>query len=132
MNGPKDEQSGRRRERLDEELDRVVADTDVLVLPSVMRETHSILTREALVRGVPVLASDSIGPEEVLVDGRNGLIVPSADAEALAAAMERLVDDPALRDRLAAECRAHPPAIRTPEAQLDGLLGLARQGVRVV
>jgi glycosyltransferase involved in cell wall biosynthesis len=115
-----------RRPFTPEELDGVLADTDVLVLPSVMRETHSILTREALVRGVPVLASDSIGPEEVLVDGRNGLIVPSADADALAGAMRRLVDDGTLRDRLAAECRAHPPAIRTLDAQLDGLESLYR------
>ncbi len=85
-----------------EALDDVLAATDVLVLPSVMRETHSILTREALVRGVPVLASDSIGPEEVLVDGRNGLVVPSADADALAAAMQRVLDDPSLRERLTA------------------------------
>ena len=102
-------------------LDAVLAATDVLVLPSVMRETHSILTREALLRGVPVLASDSIGPEEVLDDGHNGLIVPSADPGALAAAMLRLLDDPALRERMAATCRTHPPAVRTLDAQVQGL-----------
>jgi glycosyltransferase involved in cell wall biosynthesis len=109
-----------------EMLDDVLAATDVLVLPSVMRETHSILTREALVRGVPVLASDSIGPEEVLVDGRNGLIVPSADPDALAAAMQRMVDAPSLRERLAAGCRANPPAIRTISAQVEGLEAVYR------
>ena len=109
-----------------DQLDAVLADTDVLVLPSVMRETHSILTREALLRGVPVLASDSIGPEEVLDDGQNGLIVPSADPAALAAGMRRLLDDPALRARMAAACRAHPPAVRSLEAQVAGLEQLYR------
>jgi glycosyltransferase involved in cell wall biosynthesis len=108
------------------ELDDVLGATDVLVLPSVMRETHSILTREALVRGVPVLASDSIGPEEVLVDGENGLIVPSADPDALAGGMRRFLDEPSLRDRLASGCRARPPAIRPLDAQVEGLERLYR------
>ena len=67
-----------------------VGETDVLVLPSVMRESYSLLTREALARGVPVLTSDSVGPEEVVRDGVNGLVVPSGDATVLAAAMRRL------------------------------------------
>jgi glycosyltransferase involved in cell wall biosynthesis len=75
-------------------LDEVLADTDVLVIPSIMRETHSLLTREALLRGVPVITSDSLGPEEVVEHGRNGLLVPTGDAEALAAAMAAAVDHP--------------------------------------
>ena len=49
-----------------DELDEVLADHDVLVLPSVMRESHSLVTREALPRGMPVVCTDTLGPEEVV------------------------------------------------------------------
>lgn len=105
-----------------DDLDVVLASTDVLVLPSVMRETHSILTREALSRGVPVLTTDSLGPEEVVVDGVNGVVVPAADAASLAAAMARLVTD---RQHLAALTAGTEVAvaIRSLDEQVDGLLG---------
>jgi glycosyltransferase involved in cell wall biosynthesis len=77
------------------ELDDVLAATDELVIPSVMRESHSLVTREALLRGVPVISSDSLGPEEVVVPGVNGLVVPTGDADALASAMASVVDGPA-------------------------------------
>jgi glycosyltransferase involved in cell wall biosynthesis len=83
-----------------EQLDEVLAEADVLLLPSVMRESHSIVTREALLRRVPVIATDSLGPEEVVKHGRNGLLVPSGDAPALARAVSRASSDPALLDRL--------------------------------
>ncbi|MGQ0615781.1 MAG: glycosyltransferase, partial [Acidimicrobiia bacterium] len=102
-------------------LGPVLAGTDVLVLPSVMRETHSLLTREALAAGVPVVTSDSLGPEEVVTDGLNGLVVPTADAEALAAAMTRLVTDPDLLERLASHTGGGGALARSLEDQLDGL-----------
>ena len=102
------------------ELDAVLAATDALVLPSVMRESHSIVTREALLRGVPVVATDTIGPEEVVADGENGLIVPAAEPHLLAAAIRSLVDDPARLDRLARGAQ-EPPPVRTIEDQVDGL-----------
>jgi glycosyltransferase involved in cell wall biosynthesis len=44
------------------EAEAVFAATDVLVVPSVMRESYSLVTREALTRGVPVVCTDSLGP----------------------------------------------------------------------
>ncbi|MDP9075670.1 MAG: glycosyltransferase, partial [Actinomycetota bacterium] len=81
------------------ELATVLAGADVLVVPSVMRETFSILTREALRCGVAVVTTDTLGPEEIVVDGHNGLVVPAADPGALARAIGQLLDHP---DRLAA------------------------------
>ncbi len=75
--------------------DAVLAVTDVLVVPSLMRESHSLLTREALLRGVPVVTSDSLGPEDAVESGRNGLVVPTGDADALADALASVVHDPA-------------------------------------
>lgn len=77
-------------------LDSILADTDVLLLPSMARETHSIMTREALLRGVPVVATDALGPEQVIDHGVNGLVVSSLDPASLAGAMDRLATSPEL------------------------------------
>ncbi len=102
-----------------DELDTLLAQTDVLVVPSVMRETYSLVTREALTRGVPVLVTDTLGPEEVVHDGVNGLVVPAGDADALAAAMRSLVLDRDKVGRMAEACGKVP--VRSLDDQLDGL-----------
>jgi glycosyltransferase involved in cell wall biosynthesis len=59
---------------------------------------------EAMAEGVACVATDCpSGPAEILEDGRNGLLVPPGDPAALAAAIERLLDDPAHRARLGLE-----------------------------
>jgi glycosyltransferase involved in cell wall biosynthesis len=103
-----------------EDRNAVIADADVFVVPSIMRETHSIITREALSRGVPVLCTDTLGPEEVVTSGQNGLVVPAGDMELLADAMRSLVEDPALLERLREGC-ATPVTIRSLSEQVDGL-----------
>ncbi len=102
-----------------EELDGLMATTDVLLLPSIMRESHSLVTREALLRGVPVLATDTIGPEEVVIDGRNGMIVPAAEPHLLAAALRRLEEPDWLQGLQDGAQR--PPPVRSVDEQLDGL-----------
>lgn len=103
-------------------LDSVLGDADVLVVPSVMRESYSLLTREALGAGVPVITTDSLGPEEVIEEGRNGLIVPSADPAALGLAMRRVVEAPGLLDQLEAGCSF--VALPTIGEQVDAYEGL--------
>ena len=49
---------------------------------------------------VPPVVTDSGGSPELVVDGVSGLVVPPRDAEALAAAFEKLIRDPALRRRM--------------------------------
>lgn len=98
---------------------QVLADYDVLVMSSVMLESYSLLTREALGAGLVVISGDNPGPVEVVRDGINGLVVPRGDAAALAAAMRSLVLDPALLERL----RPEPGSLtlRTLDEQADGL-----------
>ena len=74
---------------------------DALVLAS-RAEGLPLAILEAMSLGVPPLASAVGGVPEVVRDGENGLLVPPADAAALAAAIERLVADGELRRRLAA------------------------------
>lgn len=77
-----------------DDLADILAVHDVLVVPSVMRETQSVLTREALQAGLPVVCTDTLGPEEVVVDGVNGRVVPAADPVALADALADVVAHP--------------------------------------
>lgn len=102
----------------------VYAWADVLVIPSIARESFSLVAREALAGGLAVVTSDCVGPTEAVADGRNGLVVPVGDAEALAAAMARLVDDPELLARLRTHARDHPPAIRTTTTHARQLVEL--------
>ena len=67
---------------------------------------HTVV--EALAVGTPVVSTAVGGVPEVVADGENGLLVPPGDPAALAAAVERLFDDDALRARLA---RAAAPSV---------------------
>ncbi len=70
------------------------AAADVLVLPSVESETWGLVVNEAMAMGDAVIVSDRVGSSEDLVQGQGtGLTVPASDLHALAAAMQRAVDD---------------------------------------
>jgi glycosyltransferase involved in cell wall biosynthesis len=96
-----------------------LGDLDCLVVPSLMRESYSMVTREALACGVPVIASDSGGPQEVLREGTNGFTFATGDPGDLARAMRELIREPAVREGLRAGAAATP--IPTLDTQLDQL-----------
>ncbi len=89
----------------DDELARNYAQAQVAVVPS-LYEGFSLPAIEAMACGVPLVATTGGAlPEVVGTDGTTGLLVPPDDPGALAAAIGRLLDDGALRDRLAAAGR---------------------------
>lgn len=55
---------------------------------------------EAMACGLPVISTDSVGAQEIVTDGHDGLLTPVEDEAALAQAMRRLIEDPELRQRL--------------------------------
>jgi len=72
----------------------------VFVLPSRYEGFPNSLV-EAMALGLPCIATRCpTGPEEIIVDGETGLLVPVEDPEATARAIDRLLEDPSLRDRL--------------------------------
>ena len=75
------------------------------VVPSVGAETFGNVVTEAMSRGSAVVASRLGGIVDIIEHGRSGLLVPPADAAALAAAIQQLIDDPALRERIGSEAR---------------------------
>lgn len=105
-----------------ERLAEVLAGADVLLVASIARESFSIAAREALAAGLAVITSDCLGPEEVVRDGHNGLVVPTGDPVALAHAMRTLVDDRQLLATLRATARAEPVEVRTTAQHVDALV----------
>lgn len=81
-------------------LPELLAQVDVVVIPSMWHETFSIVAHEALLARLPVVAAAAGALPEVVEDNVNGLLVPPADEDALHDALARLVSDRALLARL--------------------------------
>ena len=83
----------------------VLAAADIFVLPSHF-EGLPMSVIEAMLTGLPVVATDVRGPREQVVPGVTGLLVPPGQAAPLAAALRRLARDPAARAAMGAAGRA--------------------------
>lgn len=106
-------------------VDRVLSTHDFLVLPSIMRESHSIATREALAAGLAVVCTDTLGPEEAVAHGVNGLIVPAGNSGALAQTLRDLAADHSAARLLMRRGSISP--ILTIQEQTDRNLALYRE-----
>jgi glycosyltransferase involved in cell wall biosynthesis len=80
-------------------IERFYDALDVYVLAS-YREGFPRSAMEAAAQGLPLVVTDIRGCRQVVDPERNGLLVPVADPTSLTSAVTRLVDDPALRDRM--------------------------------
>ena len=76
---------------------------DVVCLPTKYREGLPKALVEAAASGRPIVTTDTIGPREIVQHNRTGLLVPKGDAHALADALERVLRDDTLADRLRRE-----------------------------
>lgn len=81
-----------------DDIPRVMRGLDVLVLASDAEPCGRVLF-EAMASGRAIVATNSGGTPEIVRDESEGLLVPPRDPGALAAAIRRLVEDPALRER---------------------------------
>jgi glycosyltransferase involved in cell wall biosynthesis len=94
-----------------EQLPERLARARCLVLPSITteldREPWGLVVNEAMHAGLPVIATDAVGAAAggLVVDGRNGYVVPERDPVALARAIRRLVEDRELALTLGRQAR---------------------------
>ncbi|MGE5602389.1 MAG: glycosyltransferase, partial [Nitrososphaerales archaeon] len=101
--------------------DLVYQDIDVLVIPSTAHESFSLVAREALGRGIPVIASEIGALPEVIKDGVNGFLTPPGDPQALGAVIARLADHPELLSDLQ---MPGPISILSTEQHFERLLAI--------
>lgn len=74
---------------------------DIFILSSRYREALPTSVIQALMAGKPVIATATGGTPEVVLHEQTGLLVPPNDPRAMAAALQRIIDQPALAARLA-------------------------------
>lgn len=83
--------------------------SDIFVLSSKW-EGNPMSVQEAMASGLPVISTAVGGVPELVNDGVSGLLVPSEDEEALVHAMQKLVDNPDLRQQMGDSALAHAKA----------------------
>lgn len=83
----------------------VMADLDVLVVPSLWYENTPLVVYSAQAARCPVVASNFPGLSEVIRDEVNGLLFKAGDVAALAKQLSRLIDEPGLAMSLSANAR---------------------------
>ncbi len=97
------------------DLDQAYRNADIFVQPS-MEEGLSLVIGEAMGHGLPVIASDHTGAEEILSHGDSGLIFKAGDKEQLAVCLQTLIDDPAKRAELGKRARERAESFNGWEA----------------
>ena len=111
-----------------DELERLYARAAVVACPS-HREGFGVVCAEAMAHGRPVVASSVGGLLDLVVDGETGLLVPPWDPTALRAALERLLGDAELRERLGAAGRERIRDRFAWDAVLDATVALYDEAV---
>jgi glycosyltransferase involved in cell wall biosynthesis len=84
------------------------------VVPSIWPDPFPTVALEAMAAGTAVVVSRIGGLPEAVLDGESGLLVTPGDAGELAGAFDRLIRDPALRERLGAGARVRVEAFSAP------------------
>jgi glycosyltransferase involved in cell wall biosynthesis len=112
--------AGRRMDLVD-----VLAALDISVQASVTENYGG--TVESLLMERPLVATRAGGMPEVVIDGETGLLVPTQAPEALAAAILRLVEDPALGRRLGMAGRKRMLEHHTIQHTIEGIIDVYQE-----
>lgn len=96
----------------EEDKARYFRTADVYCSPATGKESFGIVLLEAMASGTPIVASRIDGYSDVIRDGHDGVLVPHKSESALASAIERLLLDKELRDRLSRNGREAVQAYR--------------------
>jgi glycosyltransferase involved in cell wall biosynthesis len=107
----------------------VLRSLDVLVNASTS-EPFGLSVLEAQASGVPVIGTDAGGIPEFVTDGETGLLVAPGRPDELAAGLRRILDAPALQQKLATAARDNVVAHHTLEARADALAAVYREVAR--
>ena len=84
--------------------EKIIPESDIMVLPSIS-EGASIVALESMSCQKPLIATDTGNIQSIITNNENGVIVPVADYEKLANAIDKLVDDEDKRNTLGKNAR---------------------------
>jgi glycosyltransferase involved in cell wall biosynthesis len=88
-----------------DEINVELSQLDILVHCSTTPEPFGQVVVEGMASGLPVVAAAAGGPVEIIDDGKDGLLTPPGDVDALAEVLQNLKKDPKLRERLGSAAR---------------------------
>jgi len=108
-------------------VERAIEDAAIIVVPS-LGEGFGMVALEAMERARPVIASAVGGLPEIVADGETGVVVPPADADALAEAMVVLAGDLERSAAMGLTGRKRALAEFTPERSAERIEELYRDG----
>ncbi len=110
-------------------LPAVLASLDVSVIASLGSEGSSRIAYESMASGVPLVATRVGCLPEIISDGRTGLLVPPADAEALAQAICQLLDNRTLAKNLATQALERVQSYHNYERWIGEILEVYKQAM---
>ncbi len=97
----------------------VVQASDLFVLPAISTEGMPTAILEAMAVGTPVIATDIGGTRELVLNNQTGLLLPARSAEALEAAIDRLLSDTMLAQNLASNAIDRVKSIHCVQSMLS-------------
>ena len=102
------------------DVEELMRDCDVICHCSSV-EPFGMVIIEAMMLGRPVIATSVRGPRESVIDGECGLLIPPNDPNELANAMQRMIDDRALRLKLGVAARERAKSVFSLAVSLSNL-----------
>lgn len=106
------------------EVEQLLLRCRAMLVPSTWMENAPMSILEALSLGIPVISSCVGGVPEQVRDGREGLLVPPGDVQALAAALARLRDDPLLANRMGHSAMERARTVFSSEEHMGRLMAV--------
>ncbi len=106
-------------------LKELYANADIFVFPT-LADCLPIAVMEAMAAGLPVVATDVGALREEVVPGRNGIVVPPKDSNAIIEAVQQLVKDGALRQEMARQSREIAEQTFNADTNYNRILNLMR------
>lgn len=112
------------------DVDKILEIATVLVLPSLFGEGLPLVLLEGMAHNLPVVATNTAGNKEVVMDGETGYLVPPADSGLLADKIIKLLKSPELRQRLGEAGRHRVESVFSMETMLEKYKLVYRQLAR--
>lgn len=112
-----------------DDVPRILAASDAFVLPS-LTEAFGLAPLEAMLQGVPTIVSDAEGFRDFVTNDANGLVFPRGNVDSLAAAIQRILTDEALRDKLSTDAQRTVRQRFSVDRMIDDIESLYHQALK--